>query len=494
MQAAALPAAGMGPLAAQHSSTMLHAKKQAGAAAAAGPQEGTGGPGRKSPWGWQNLGLPTGPGAPLADTTIDPLTYPKGNKYAASWGLVDAAATAAASPGGGLSRQASAVAGGLSRQQSQAALQGQLSRQDSMASQRQSPRYPEQQQQQGLAGAPTRQYSAGAAGRYAQQAASVTPVESPRSGAGTPRPGSDSGRQGQGGGNAGKTLQSRRISDVGSAASDDSGAYASADEHSRVSSFSGYTSAASTGPGSSTGGSRGAWQRSNSATQQGSSSRKMQSPIPVPPAFLQSSRPTSAQAAVAAAWSPNKHASAMVQAPAYMRNAYVSPEASAVQYGESPRGLAGAAAYSTVSPRDTYGQAGNAPRGNAQPAGSAYQQPRQQQQAAYAGGYIVQAGASPMSAGARGQQQQQPVVTAVDLAKQRSIRRTSSSGGAAQGGMYGSRQAEAPGYLGGARNSAAAAGVRGGVGAAAGKAVYGQRQLQGRSGGRGLPAGAFDDY
>ncbi|WIA30091.1 hypothetical protein OEZ86_000186 [Tetradesmus obliquus] len=429
MQAATMPAAGMGPLAAQHSSTMLHAKKQAGAAAA-GHQEGSG-PGRKSPWGWQSLGLPTGPGAPLADATIDPLTYPKGNKYAASWGLIDAAATAAASPGGGLSRQASAIAGGLSRQQSQAALQGQLSRQSSMTSQRQSPRYPEQQ---GMAGTPGRQYSAGAAGRYAQQAASVTPVESPRSAGGTPRRGSDSGRQGQGGGNAGKTLQSRRISDVGSAASDDSGAYASADEHSRASSFSGYTSAGSAGPDRSPGVARGAWQRGNSATQQGSGSRKMLSPIPVPPAFLQSTQPTSAQAAVAAAWSPNKHASAMVQAPAYMRSAYVSPEASAVQYGELPRGLAGAAAYSN--------------------------------------------------------QQQQPVMTAVDLAR-RNMRRTSSSGGATHGGVYGSRQPETPGYLGAARDNAA--GVRG-VGGAAGKAVYGPRQLQGRNGGRGLVAGGFEEY
>lgn len=489
MQAATMPAAGMGPLAAQHSSTMLHAKKQAGAAAA-GHQEGSG-PGRKSPWGWQSLGLPTGPGAPLADATIDPLTYPKGNKYAASWGLIDAAATAAASPGGGLSRQASAIAGGLSRQQSQAALQGQLSRQSSMTSQRQSPRYPEQQ---GAAGTPGRQYSAGAAGRYAQQAASVTPVESPRSAGGTPRRGSDSGRQGQGGGNAGKTLQSRRISDVGSAASDDSGAYASADEHSRASSFSGYTSAGSAGPDRSPGVARGAWQRGNSATQQGSGSRKMPSPIPVPPAFLQSTQPTSAQAAVAAAWSPNKHASAMVQAPAYMRSAYVSPEASAVQYGELPRGLAGAAAYSNVSPRDGYGQPGAAlPRGGNPAAGTAYQQPRQQQQqqAAYAGGYNVQGGPpSQQAPGARGQQQQQPVVTAVDLAR-RNMRRTSSSGGATQGGVYGSRQPETPGYLGAARDNAA--GVRG-VGGAAGKAVYGPRQLQGRNGGRGLVAGGFEDY
>jgi hypothetical protein len=486
MQAAALPTAGMGPLAAQHSSTMLHAKKQSGAAAAAGPQEGAT-PGRKSPWGWKALGLPTGPGAPLADQTIDPMTYPKGNKYAASWGLVDA--SAAVSPGGALSRQASAIAGGLSRQQSQAALQGQLSRQSSVVSQRQSPRYADQQQQ-GAAGTPGRQYNAGAAGRYAQQ--SVTPAESPRSGAGTPRRGSDSGRQGQGGGSASRTLQSRRISDVGSIASEDSGAYASADEHSRSSSFSGYTSATSTGPGS---GSRGAWQRSNSATQQGSNSRKMPSPIPVPPAFLQSNQPTSAQAAVAAAWSPNKHASAMVQAPAYMRGAYVSPEASGLQYGESPRGLAGAAAYSNVSPRDAYMQPGGAAaRGGNAAAGSGYQQPRQQQQqqqAAYAGGYNVQGGAPPLAANARGQPQQQQVMTAVDLAKSRSMRRTSSSGGGGQGGSYGSRQPEAPGYLGAARSNAA--GVRG-VGAAAGKAVYGQRQLQGRGGGRKVAAGEFDDY
>ncbi|KAF6265197.1 hypothetical protein COO60DRAFT_1697816 [Scenedesmus sp. NREL 46B-D3] len=489
MQAAALPAAGMGPLAAQHSSTMLHAKKQAGAAVA-GPQEGPG-PGGKNPWGWQSLGLPTGPGAPLADPPTDPMAQPRGNKYAASWGLADVAATAAATPGGGLSRQASAVAGGLSRQQSQAALQGQLSRQGSAMSQRQSPRYPDQQQ--GVAGAPARQYSAGAAGRYAQRNVSVTPVESPRSGAGTPRRASDTGRQGQGGGNAGKTLQSRRISDVGSAASEDSGAYASADEHSRASSFSGYTSAASTGPGGSMAGPSGAWQRSNSARQLGSSSRKMPSPIPVPPAFFHSNRPTSAQAAVAAAWSPNKHASAMVQAPAYVRSAYVSPEASGVHYGESPRGLAGAAAaYSSVSPRGAYAQPGSAaPRGNNTAAGSAQQQQRllPQQQAAYAGGYTVQGGPAPP--GTREQQQQQQVVTAVDLARSRSMRRTSSFGGAAQGAAYGSRQPEAPGYLGAARGGAA--GVRGG-GAAAGKAAYGQRQLQGNIGGRGLVAGEYDDY
>eukprot|EP00775_Hariotina_reticulata_P006453 gene6453-6682_t len=31
-------------------------------------------------WDWQQLGLPTGPGAALADPTIDPATYPAGNK------------------------------------------------------------------------------------------------------------------------------------------------------------------------------------------------------------------------------------------------------------------------------------------------------------------------------------------------------------------------------------------------------------------------------
>jgi hypothetical protein len=99
----------------------------------------------------------------------------------------------------------------------------------------------------------------------------------------------------------------------------------------------------------------------------------------------------------------------------------------------------------------------------------------------------VQGSAAPLAAGARGQQQQ--VVTAVDLAKSRSMRRTSCSGGGGQGGSYGSRQPEAPGYLGAARSNAS--GARG-VGAAAGKAVYGQRQLQG--GGRRVVAGEFDDY
>jgi hypothetical protein len=105
-------------------------------------------------------------------------------KYAASWGLIDAAATAAASPG------PASLARPL---QSQEGCHGTSPRR-SAAGPAVSPElvcvpapvpasYPGQQQQQGTTGTPAQQYSAGAAGCYAQHAASVTPVECPRSGA-----------------------------------------------------------------------------------------------------------------------------------------------------------------------------------------------------------------------------------------------------------------------------------------------------------------------
>lgn len=463
-----------GPLAKQYNSTMQHAKKSAQMAglAAVSPREAAAG--RKSPWGWQALGLPTGPGAPLADQTIDPATYPQGNKYAASWGLVDSATTAAVaatgSPGAGLSRQNSAVNGALSRQQSQAAVHGQMSRQNSAMAQRQSPRCaPDQppgaqqwQQQQ------RRNSNAGAAGRYAHPA-SVTPTEdSPRSGRVTPRRVSENSAMQQAaaaaaGGRAVRTLESRRISDMGS----EDSAYYDIENNSRTSSFSGISSQSNSA--------RGGWQQqqqrsSNPRQQQPLGGSKGASPIPQPPAFL-SNKPTSAQAAVAAQWSPNKHASAIAQAPAYAPRAYVSPEASGVNYGDGqglqPHGLTDAPVH--------YGSSSN--RGPVTPF-------QQQQQTAYAGGYSLFGNSAPaddiyasskdLVAGERGQHRQQPhqrVVTAVDLARKSLTRRTSSSGGLSP--SYGAHQ-QGAGSIGvsGNRGMGAAAGPP------AGKAAYAQQQQQ----------------
>lgn len=318
-----------------------------------------------------------GPGAPLADATIDPATYGTGNKYAASWGLVDAATTAAASvtSGGALSRQASAN-GGLSRQQS-AVMQGQLSRQNSAVTM--TPRSPFQQQQVQQRPLERQWHLGGAAGRYAGPASTTPTSQSPRSGRATPGHGEQytggasvaaaaaavRGRQAA----AAAALQSRRISDPGSQGSEEEG-YDTAEENSASSSYAGSIGRTPPSVGTST--------RATSAGGHMLPAKARGSPVPAPPTFL-----TSAQAAVAAQWSPNKHASAMAQAPAYARGALVAEVSDVViseGQGLQPTGL------SYLSPRDTIAEVGNVGTGYyrpAQAAKTAYQTP----QAAYAGGY-----------------------------------------------------------------------------------------------------------
>lgn len=322
-----------GPLSQQHSATMLHAKRSAAGLSGGGGEQALE---RKGPgWAWQVLGLPTGPGAPLADPTIDPATCTTSNKYAASWGLVDmaAASTATATPSGGVSRQPS---GHLA-----------LSRQNSAGSLRGSPRHPaagmdaqqplsarhwhQQQQQQQMAG--------GAAGRYTS--ASATPTElsrSPRSftGRATPRQGSELGggamQHGFGADSSGGGVWTAQAS--ARAASEAGSDYASAAETLSTASGSSYSHGGMQGSSRRTTGSgAGAWQLQRQQLQAGSRGGSGLSAggqaMPTPPAFLQQQAPapTSAQAAVAAAWSPNKQAvSAVAQAPAGLY-ALASPEA-----------------------------------------------------------------------------------------------------------------------------------------------------------------------
>jgi hypothetical protein len=137
----------------------------------------------------------------------------------------------------------------------------------------------------------------------------------------------------------------------------------------------------------------------------------------LPPPAL-SSRPTSAQAAVATQWSPNKNAAAIAQAPAYMREVVMDGplvrEASGLSnpYQAAPappagggggRKTPGLSSFLGPSSHDIYAPL---PRVMAQqPAYSTYQ--AQQLQSA----------------------PQQPVVTAVDLARRQSMaRRTSGPG------------------------------------------------------------------
>lgn len=307
---------------------------------------------------------------------MGPSTYGGTNKYAASWGLMDAASTAAATTaaGGPLSRQASAT-GGLSRQQS-AVMQGQLSRQNSAMSMK-SPRSPfaQQQQMQQQLSARQQWQQGGAAGRYAGPASATPTSQSPRSDLGTPVYGNQQVAGGAAAAARAKqaaaaaALQSRRLSDPGGQDSDeeyvDDDGYDTAEEASASSSsYAGSTGVGKTPPSVSTG------------AQQKLVADTRVSPVPNPPAFL-----TSAQAAVAAQWSPNKHASAMAQAPAYARDALVAEVSDVIideGQGLQPTGL------SYLSPRDAGGL--TVP---ARPAAAAA--PRSSKQlappVAYAGGY-----------------------------------------------------------------------------------------------------------
>lgn len=406
-QAGALTSAGMGPLSMQYGSTMQQAKKSAHAAglAAGGSDQ------RQMPAGWSGA-----PAAAVGPDGMDPAAFAANNKYASSWGIVDA---------GGLSRQSSMNGAQMSRMPSGVPGSG---------SARASPRMSGtddgtwQQPQQRLRGA---------AGRYA--GTSLTPrSQSPMSGTATPaREDSSMGmgmsgqqssagrRRGAAGASgrrteqtaAGRGAQARDGSTVGS---DD---YESAEEQlsSGPSGLSGLS-----GPYGSASGGVVAGRTPSVAGSSG---------LPHPPAFL-SGRPTSAQAAVATQWSPSKNAAAFAQAPAYMRDAVlrISPEVSGTSMGLAPQGLQ-ANSSRGVSPRDdntgpTMSQSVNGP---ARIIISSIGASRTSHTAAYeGGGYNIYAPLDPpMARSQSGRlQQQQPVVTAVDLARRQSmIRRASSQGG-----------------------------------------------------------------
>lgn len=417
----------MGPLSMQYGSTMQQAKKSAhaaGLAAAAGggisPQEQRG-----VPAGWVGP-APQQPGAG-AEAGMD--AAGANNKYASSWGILDA---------GGMSRQSSMNGGGGG------GTGGQLSRMPS-GSVRASPRIStaDPADPHTTAGWQQQQRLRGAAGRYA--GASFTPgSQSPRSGTATPVREDSSAMAAAGGahasparrrvaagaaagGGSGRGEQGRRGSAAGgggvgglqgregsNAGSDD---YESAEEQ-----LSSGASGLSVPYGSSTGG----------------------APPPPPPAFL-SGRPTSAQAAVATQWSPSKNAAAFAQAPAYMRDAVMSilrepsgPQGLQVNTTNISRG---------VSPRDGSNPPLSAGSGAAAAAGgpgrvsSSSIGGRMSQASGYEpGGYNIYAPLGPpaarTSSGHQMYQQQQQVVTAVDLARRQSQMMHASSSGAAHQGAY----------------------------------------------------------
>jgi hypothetical protein len=112
------------------------------------PQPGTRDSMRRSPSsGWEALGLPSGPGAPLFDPTITPANNK--NKYAQSWFGADAQSAAGA-------RQVLAAASSLQQQASQHYL-----------GYREPPHQQQRQQLQpaGLVASPSRRSSAGSGGR-----------------------------------------------------------------------------------------------------------------------------------------------------------------------------------------------------------------------------------------------------------------------------------------------------------------------------------------
>ena len=396
------------------------------------------------------------------------------NKYASSWGILDA---------GGLSRQ-----GSVNGQQSMSRLPSggaPLTRQGS-GSQRTSPRASGtddgtwQQQQQRLRGA---------AGRYA--GTSLTPASlSPRSGTATPaREDSMSGQQSgpagrrrvAAGAGAGALSASMRQAEQGAAAgrgaaaaaaaggprdgstagSDD---YESAEEQlsSNASASGGYTGLS---------GSYGSGAPVNVPSTRGASSTAAggSGALPNPPAFL-SNRPTSAQAAVATQWSPSKNPAAYAQAPAYMRDAVmrISPEASGTSVGLAPTPQR---MQDTIARTGSMGSRGVSPReggavqaGGMRQGGGPLSRPGRVSSSSIGASRVSSASTfeaagqqggnniniyapldPPMARSQSGrqshtqsqfqsQQQQQPqVVTAVDLARRQSMARRASSNGLQQG-------------------------------------------------------------
>jgi len=427
----------MGPLSMQYGSTMQQAKKSAHAVGlSTGPnppeQRAAGG------WGWQQQGASTPPGAAaLSDAAggLDPAAMTGNNKYASSWGILDA---------GGLSRQSSMSGAQTSRMPSGAP----LTRQGS-GSARASPRHSTADDAQQQAAAwQQQQRLRGAAGRYA--GASLTPgSQSPRSGAATPAR-EDSAAAAVGGAAAGALGSARRraAGSVGSRQAEQgllngrgaqqqpregstvgSEDYESAEEQlsSGASGLSGLSGPYGSAPGGPTGSSA---QAAAAAAGGGGGG------LPNPPAFL-SGRPTTAQAAVATQWSPSKHAAAFAQAPAYMRDAVmrISPEVSSTSYGLAPQGLQ-ANSSRGVSPRESNTAPGAAAPGRVS---SSSIGGRVSQTSAYEGRYNIYAPLDPPGARPSSGRQQQPVVTAVDLARRQSqMRRASSTGAQQQGGDYGS--------------------------------------------------------
>lgn len=421
-QPGALTSGGLGPLSMQYGSSMQQAKKSAQAAglAVGGPVQEQ----RQMAPGW------AGPAAAAAATPgpAEGVDAAGNNKYASSWGILDA---------GGLSRQSSMNGGQMSRTQSA----NPMTRQGSTSA-RGSPRISGTDD-----GAWQQQRPRGAAGRYA--GASQTP-QSPRSGAATPAredsitaaggmaaagaggrrrasaaAGGFSGRQMEQGPGSRGPAAAAAGRDGSAVGSDD---YESAEEQlsSGASGLSGLS-----GPyGSTNGGAGVSSARGSSATGNGG--------LPNPPAFL-SSRPTSAQAAVATQWSPSKHAAAFAQAPAYMREAVlrITPEASSTSVGIAPTPPGHSRPTSrVVSPREgTPGRVSTTgPRFSSSSIGGRVSQASTQE----GGGYNIYAPLGPpISRTQSGRQsQQQQVVTAVDLARRQSqIRRASSTG--QQGGEYG---------------------------------------------------------
>lgn len=425
-QAGGPASGGLGPLSMQYGSTMQQAKKSAHAAglAAGAPEQQR----VQGPAGW------SGPSPiPAAGTT------PEGgdaaganNKYASSWGILDA---------GGLSRQSSMNGVTASRAPSTA----QLGRQGS-GSVRASPRVSTTddgtwQQQQRLRGA------GAAAGRYA--GTSLTPgSQSPRSGTATPAREDSSaamGQQAQGrqasaagrgrrAGGAGREQREQapagrggmQARDGSTAGSD--GDYESAEEQ------------LSSGP-SGLSGLSGLSGPYGSANGGGTAAAGSTAGLPRPPTF--------AQAAVATQWSPSKNAAAYSQAPAYMRDAVlrISPEMSGSNVGLAPQGLT---AHSSrgVSPWD-----GSSSMQGVPPPGCVSSSSIGASRTSHASGYDIGSGSiniyapldppAPRSSSGRlsqqqqqyrpgGGQQQAPVVTAVDLARRSSMMRRGSS----QGGEY----------------------------------------------------------
>lgn len=258
-------------------------------------------------------------------------------------------------------------------------MQGQLSRQNSTMSM--APRSPFQQQQmQQQATGRQQWHQGGAAGRYAGPASNTPTSQSPRSDRGTP------GCSEQYGGmtsvaaaaaavrsrqaSAAAALHSRRISDdADSDVSGDDG-YDTAEEHSASSSYASSVRGVSASRGEST--------RAATASAHVVAAKARGSPVPAPPTFL-----TTAQAAVAAQWSPNKHASAMAQAPAYARGA-LDAEVSDVMISER-QGLQ-LPGLSYLSPREAGADGGVSDAGYGRPA-HAIAAASQTPQAAYAGGY-----------------------------------------------------------------------------------------------------------